>query len=139
MRLLIVEDEERLGTLLARGLRREGCAVDLARDGTAGLALARTHDYDVVVLDRDLPGVHGDLVCRELQQLEQVPRILMLTASGTVDDRVEGLALGADDYLAKPFAFREMVARVRALTRRPLQVSPPLLARGDVTLDPSRR
>ncbi|ADB51781.1 response regulator transcription factor [Conexibacter woesei] len=139
MRLLIVEDEERLGPLLARGLRREGCAVDLTQDGTTGLAFARIHTYDLVVLDRDLPGLHGDVLCSELQQLDPIPRILMLTASGTVDDRVEGLGLGADDYLAKPFAFRELIARIRALTRRPLQVTPTLLVRGDLTLDQARR
>ncbi|HEX3872713.1 MAG TPA: response regulator transcription factor [Solirubrobacteraceae bacterium] len=139
MRLLIVEDEERLNLLLARGLRREGFAVDQAADGAAGLALARVHDYDVVVLDRDLPSLHGDEICRELQGIDPVPRVLMLTASGTVDDRVAGLDLGADDYLVKPFAFRELVARVRALVRRPEPSSRPVLARGGLSLDPARR
>jgi DNA-binding response OmpR family regulator len=139
MRLLIVDDEERLGVLLARGLAREGFAVDVAQDGPSGLASARAREYEVVVLDRDLPGLHGDDLCVELHRLAPVPRILMLTASGTVEDRVEGLGLGADDYLAKPFSFRELVARVRALSRRPLEVTPPLLTRGDLSFDTTRR
>lgn len=139
MRLLIVDDEERLGLLLARGLRREGFAVDVAQDGPSGLSLARAHEYEIVVLDRDLPGLHGDELCAELQRLEPVPRILMLTAAGSVEDRVDGLGLGADDYLVKPFAFRELVARVRALARRPLEAAPPLLSRGGLSLDTVRR
>jgi DNA-binding response OmpR family regulator len=139
VRVLIVEDEERLNLLLARGLRREGFAVDQATDGPSGLALARVHDYDVVVLDRDLPGLHGDAVCRDVHALDPAPRVLMLTALGGVDDRIAGLELGADDYLAKPFAFRELVARLRALMRRPAHRHPPLLARGDLALDPARR
>jgi DNA-binding response OmpR family regulator len=138
VRLLIVEDEERLNLLLTRGLRREGFAVDPAPDGPTGLALARTHDYAVVLLDRDLPGLHGDQLCRALHELDPVPRVLMLTAAGGVDDRVAGLELGADDYLAKPFAFRELVARVRALGRRPQATQRPVLARGGVQLDLTR-
>jgi len=139
VRLLIVEDEERLNLLLARGLRREGFAVDQAEDGAAGLALAQTHRYAVVVLDRDLPELHGDELCRRLQALDPVPRVLMLTAAAAINDRVTGLELGADDYLVKPFAFRELVARVRALTRRPQESHPPVLARGELSLDPARR
>lgn len=139
MRLLIVEDEERLNVLLVRGLRHAGFAVDSATDGADGLALARVHDYALVVLDRDLPGLHGDRVCRELQRLTPVPRVLMLTAAGGIDDRVEGLSLGADDYLAKPFAFRELIARVHALSRRPAAAHPTVLERGELRVDPGRR
>jgi DNA-binding response OmpR family regulator len=139
VRLLIVEDEERLNLLLTRGLRREGFAVDPAPDGPTGLTLARTNDYAVVLLDRDLPGLHGDELCRALHELDVVPRVLMLTAAGSVDDRVAGLELGADDYLAKPFAFRELVARVRALGRRPQRSQRPVLERGGVRLDLARR
>lgn len=122
---------------IARSLRREGMAVDVAYDGRAGLGLASVNDYDVVVLDRDLPAVHGDEVCRQLAGGQA--RILMLTASGAVDDRVEGLTLGADDYLPKPFALAELVARIRALGRRSAPALAPVLAAGDLTLDPSRR
>ncbi len=140
MRVLIIEDEERLATLLRRGLEREGFAIDLAHDGSTGLAQARVGDYAVVVLDRDLPARHGDDVCAELRAGDGGgPRVLMLTAAGAVDDRVRGLELGADDYLAKPFAFRELVARVRALARRPTSAHPPVLRRGGLELDPARR
>ena len=136
--MLVVEDEELLADAIARGLRREGMAVDVALDGAEALDKAGLTRYDVVVLDRDLPRVHGDDVCRRLIEQERAPRILMLTASVAVDDRVEGLMLGADDYLGKPFAFVEVVARVRALARRAQQPLPPVLARAGVTLDPGR-
>lgn len=122
---------------IARSLRRESMAVDVAYDGVTALRLAGENGYDVVVLDRDLPGVHGDDVCRQLAG--GVSRILMLTASGTVDDRVEGLTLGADDYLPKPFALAELIARVRALGRRAAPAQPPVLAFGDIRLDPHKR
>jgi DNA-binding response OmpR family regulator len=139
MRILIAEDERRLAGAIARGLRREGMAVDLAFDGAEALEKAVVNQYEVIVLDRDLPRVHGDAVCRRLAAQGGASRILMLTAAGTIDDRVEGLNLGADDYLGKPFAFRELVARVRALGRRSGEPTPPVLARYDVVLDPARR
>ena len=138
MRVLIVEDERRLAEAVARGLRHRAMAVDVAYDGEAALRKADLVDYDVVVLDRDLPGVHGDDVCRSLRAEESGPALLMLTAAGELDQIVEGLALGADDYLAKPFAFQELVARVQALGRRPRRTRPPVLARRDVELDPAR-
>jgi DNA-binding response OmpR family regulator len=138
MRVLIVEDHPRLATALADGLRREGMAIDVAFDGTEAMSHVAINRYDVVVLDRDLPGVHGDQVCRSLIQRTET-RVLMLTAASTIRDRVEGLELGADDYLPKPFDFTELVARIRALARRAVAPLPPTLARGDVTLDPSRR
>jgi DNA-binding response OmpR family regulator len=137
MRVLVVEDESLLANAVARGLRREGMAVDVAADGESALRRVEIDAYDVVVLDRDLPVVHGDDVCRRLVARDTAPRVLMLTASGTVADRVEGLSIGADDYLGKPFAFAELVARVRALARRPATARPPILERGDVTLDPA--
>ncbi len=121
---------------IARSLRREGMAVDVAYDGRVALELATVNSYEVVVLDRDLPGVHGDEVCRQLAGAQA--RILMLTASGAVDDRVEGLSLGADDYLPKPFALAELVARIRALGRRATAAVPPVLIAGDLILDPGR-
>ena len=139
MRVLVVEDHRRLARAVAEGLRREGIAVDLAFDGDDALAHAAANDYDVVVLDRDLPGVHGDEVCRRLVASGGENRVLMLTAASTIGDRVEGLGLGADDYLPKPFAFAELVARIRALARRPSAALPPTLTRGDVSLDPARR
>ncbi len=139
MRVLVAEDEARVADAVVRGLRREGLAVDLAPDGASALFKARVHDYDVVVLDRDLPELHGDEVCRALAAEQPDTKVLMLTASGTLDDLVDGLALGADDYLAKPFAFAELVARVHALARRNGQARPPLLRAGDVELDPARR
>jgi DNA-binding response OmpR family regulator len=139
VRVLLVEDEEVLARAIARGLRREGMAVDLAFDGAQALEKAAVNQYEVIVLDRDLPRVHGDAVCRRLASQGGPARILMLTAAGTIDDRVEGLNLGADDYLGKPFAFRELVARVRALGRRSSEPTPPVLARYDVVLDPARR
>ena len=139
MRVLLVEDHEKLATSVAAGLRREGMAVDIALDGETGLERALVVNYDVVVLDRDLPGLHGDDVCRSLVMEESPSRVLMLTAAGAVDDKVDGLALGADDYLAKPFAFAELVARIRALARRSRPSLPPQLAHGDLRLDPARR
>jgi DNA-binding response OmpR family regulator len=139
VRILIVEDEEPLAEAVARGLRREGMAVDVALDGDEGHEKATVTRYDVVVLDRDLPGMSGDELCREIVASGQLTRVIMLTASGSVADRVEGLSLGADDYLAKPFAFDELVARVRALARRSTPVTPPVLRAGDLELDPARR
>ncbi len=137
MRVLVVEDEDLLANAVARGLRQEGMAVDVAGDGRSALDKVAVNAYDVVVLDRDLPVVHGDDVCREIVGREDAPRVIMLTASGGVDDLVDGLALGADDYLGKPFAFPELVARVRALARRPPSARPPVLERGDLRLDPA--
>jgi two-component system, OmpR family, response regulator VanR len=138
MRVLVAEDEQRVAEAVARGLRREGSAVDVALDGTSALAKARAFDYDVLVLDRDLPETHGDVVCRAVNAERPETRVLMLTAYGEVDDLVEGLAMGADDYLAKPFAFGELVARVRALARRAQTGRPAVLERKGVRLDPAR-
>lgn len=134
-----MEDHSRLAGALVEGLRREGMAVDVALDGADALAHVTVNGYDVVVLDRDLPKVQGDQVCKALVASESSTRVLMLTAASTIRDRVEGLELGADDYLPKPFEFPELVARVRALARRAVAPLPPTLARGDVTLDPARR
>ncbi len=139
MRVLVVEDEERLAATVARGLGRYGMAVDVALDGEDGLLKAMVNDYDVVVLDRDLPGRHGDDVCRRIRAEGRRAGILMLTASGEVESRVEGLRLGADDYLPKPFAFDELVARVQALARRAQPPVPPILSRAGITLDSARR
>ncbi len=139
MRVLIVEDHEELATVVAAGLRREGMAVDTALDGGTALQRAFVHSYDVVVLDRDLPDVHGDQVCARLADGGGRPRVLMLTASGTIEDRVAGLSLGADDYLPKPFAFAELVARIRALGRRSQPALPPVVQKGDLSLDSGRR
>jgi DNA-binding response OmpR family regulator len=139
MRILVVEDHRRLAAAVAAGLRQEGMAVDLAFDGADALAHTGVNDYDVVVLDRDLPEVHGDEVCRTLMAGGGGCRVLMLTASSTVRDRVEGLGLGADDYLPKPFDFAELVARIRALARRATAAVPPTLEHGDLLLDPARR
>jgi DNA-binding response OmpR family regulator len=139
MRVLIAEDERRLAEAIARGLRREGMAVDLAPDGTDALVKARVIRYDVLVLDRDLPGVHGDEVCRAVRGERPETGILMLTAAGAVEDLVEGLSLGADDYLAKPFRFAELVARIRALARRSSPRPPPVLHHADLELDPAAR
>jgi DNA-binding response OmpR family regulator len=138
-RVLLVEDHEMLATRVAAALRREGMAVDVALDGPGGLERALVTAYDVVVLDRDLPGLHGDDVCRSLLAEGRSSRVLMLTAAGTIGDKVDGLAMGADDYLPKPFAFAELVARIRALARRSRPPLPPLLVRGDLRLDPGRR
>jgi DNA-binding response OmpR family regulator len=122
---------------IARSLRREGMAVDVAYDGARALELTEINSYEIVLLDRDLPRVHGDEVCRALAG--RPARVLMLTAADSIDDRVDGLTLGADDYLVKPFALAELVARIRALGRRPAVAHPPILAVGDVSLDPNRR
>ncbi|MGO9909334.1 MAG: response regulator transcription factor [Solirubrobacteraceae bacterium] len=139
MRILVAEDHRRLANAVAEGLRREGMAVDVAYDGADALAHAALLRYDVVVLDRDLPRVHGDDVCRKLIAEHGETRVLMLTAASTIRDRIEGLGLGADDYLTKPFDFDELVARVRALARRTGPALPPTLSHGDLTVDPARR
>jgi DNA-binding response OmpR family regulator len=139
MRVLLVEDHKELAETVATVLRREGMAIDLALDGGDALAHADLNDYDVVVLDRDLPGVHGDDVCRRLVARRYPGRVLMLTASGTVEDRIGGLDLGADDYLSKPFSVGELAARIRALRRRAGTPLPPVLTSGDLRLDPARR
>jgi DNA-binding response OmpR family regulator len=139
MRVLVVEDFEVLARAIGTGLRREGMAVDVVLDGNDALDHLALTRYDVVVLDRDLPGAHGDEVCRSLAAGGSGSRVLMLTAASTVADRVDGLGLGADDYLPKPFDFSELVARVRALARRSAPALPPTLESGDVRLDPSRR
>jgi DNA-binding response OmpR family regulator len=138
MRILLVEDEERLADTIARGLRHEGMAVDVVLDGRSALTKAAVNNYDVIVLDRNLPMVHGDDVCRELVSRKSLSRILMLTAAGSIQDRVTGLDLGADDYLPKPFALKELVARIRALGRRTAAPASPVLAAGDLILDPAR-
>jgi DNA-binding response OmpR family regulator len=139
MRVLVVEDFEVMATAIGTGLRREGMAVDVVLDGDDALEHLAVTRYDVVVLDRDLPGTHGDEVCRRLVAGPTGSRVLMLTAASTVKERVDGLGLGADDYLTKPFDFAELVARVRALGRRSAAPLPPVLEAGDVSLDPSRR
>jgi DNA-binding response OmpR family regulator len=139
MRVLVVEDEELLADSIARGLRYEGVAVDIALDGDQALEKAAVNSYDVVVLDRDLPVVHGDEVCKVLVAVGRGERILMLTAARSLNDRVDGLDLGADDYLPKPFAFDELIARVRALARRSPLTSPPTMIAGDVAVDTARR
>jgi DNA-binding response OmpR family regulator len=139
MRVLVVEDQAELAETVATGLRREGMAVDVALDGASALQRAVVHEYDVIVLDRDLPALHGDRVCAELVERGVRARVLMLTASGEIEDRVVGLGMGADDYLPKPFAFAELVARVRALTRRAQPALAPTLRNGELTLDPARR
>ncbi|MFB4318277.1 response regulator transcription factor [Actinomadura sp. 21ATH] len=140
MRVLVAEDHAELARSVARVLNREGMAVDVALDGRAALDRTALTDYDVLVLDRDLPVVHGDDVCRALAaRPHRRTRVLMLTASGTVADRVEGLSLGADDYLPKPFAYAELVARIRALGRRAQPALPPILEHGDLRLDPAQR
>ena len=139
MRVLVVEDHEVLARTLGTGLRREGMAVDVVLDGDDALERTAVTRYDVIVLDRDLPGLHGDEVCRHLVAQGSSTRVLMLTAASTVKDRVAGLGLGADDYLPKPFDFSELVARVRALGRRATVPLPPTLECGDVTVDPAAR
>ncbi|MFJ9638476.1 response regulator transcription factor [Streptomyces sp. NPDC101178] len=139
MRVLVVEDEEFLAGMIAEGLRRDAVAVDIAPDGPTALEKLRFGAYDVMILDRDLPGLHGDEVCRRVVAARLLTRILMLTASGTVRDRVAGLGLGADDYLTKPFAYDELLARVLALGRRSRPALPPVLERAGLTLDTARR
>jgi DNA-binding response OmpR family regulator len=139
MKVLVVEDFEPMARAIVTGLRRDGMAVDAVYDGCAALDQLAMTRYDVVVLDRDLPGVHGDEVCRRLAAGRSPSRILMLTAAGALTDRVEGLNIGADDYLAKPFDFPELTARVRALGRRAAIPLPPVLACGDIRLNPAGR
>ena len=139
MRVLVIEDDRELAEAIGVGLRREQMAVDLAFDGDAGLERALVYGYDVIVLDRDLPRICGDDVCAQLVEQGSRSRVLMLTAAATIEDRVDGLHLGADDYLPKPFAFAELVARIRALFRRAQPAMPPVLEHGDLRLDPARR
>jgi DNA-binding response OmpR family regulator len=139
MRVLVIEDDEELAETVAAGLRQARMAVDVALDGEAGLARALVNDYDVIVLDRDLPAVHGDEVCARLVAAGGRSRVLMLTGATANDDLVEGLGLGADDYLAKPFAFAVLVARIGALSRRAQPSIPPVLQSSDVVLDPAKR
>lgn len=139
MRVLVVEDEEFFADAIATGLRRDGLAVDVALDGEAAMRRIEVNSYDVVVLDRDLPLRHGDEVCRSLVRDAPETRVLMLTAAASVDDRVEGLRIGADDYLVKPFAFRELLARVRSLARRGGVRAPEVLEFQELRLLPARR
>jgi DNA-binding response OmpR family regulator len=139
MRVLVVEDHPRLAATVATVLRRDGMAVDVAFDGREALARISVTTYDVVVLDRDLPGVQGDEVCRSLVADGSPSGVLMLTAAGTLEDRVEGLGIGADDYLPKPFHLAELVARIRALARRSRPALPPTLVHGDLELDSAHR
>ncbi|GAB3003447.1 response regulator transcription factor [Actinosynnema sp. NPDC050801] len=139
MRVLVVEDDEEMALTVATGLRRAHMAVDVAFDGTDGLERALCTDYDVIVLDRDLPGTHGDDVCAALIAAGCRGRVLMLTAAATTDDLVDGLGLGADDYLPKPFDFRALVARIGALARRAHPAVPPVLRHGDLVVDTARR
>ncbi|MBE1530909.1 response regulator transcription factor [Actinomadura algeriensis] len=139
MRVLVVEDERLLADAIAEWLRDDAHAVDLAYDGAAALERVHVNDYDVVVLDRDLPLVHGDDVCRAMVRADASARVLMLTAAAEITDRVDGLGLGADDYLTKPFAFPELAARVLALGRRSRPAAPPTLRRAGIALDPARR
>jgi DNA-binding response OmpR family regulator len=139
MRILVIEDDAETAELVATGLRRERMAVDVAFDGRDGLHRALVYDYDVIVLDRDLPGMHGDDVCKQLVAAGCRARVLMLTAAGTTEDLVDGLGLGADDYLAKPFDFPVLVARITALTRRAQRSTGGMAGCADVTLDTSKR
>jgi DNA-binding response OmpR family regulator len=139
MRVLVVEDHRELAATIAVGLRREGMAVDIAFDGEQALRQTVREPYDVILLDRDLPKRHGDEVCRALVARGSNARVLMLTAADTIENRVEGLGLGADDYLSKPFAFAELVARVRALGRRNAAAQPPVISGSGITLDTVRR
>jgi DNA-binding response OmpR family regulator len=138
MRVLVIDDDAELAEAIGVGLRRERMAVDVATGGADGLERAQLAGYDVIVLDRDLPDVHGDEVCTRLVAAGCRSRLLMLTAAATIEDRVDGLGLGADDYLPKPFAFTELVARIRALFRRAQPALPPVLERRGVRLDPGR-
>jgi DNA-binding response OmpR family regulator len=139
LRVLVVEDDRELAEAVATGLRRAQIAVDIAADGESGLEKALVTSYDVIVLDRDLPGLHGDEVCRTLVAKGSRSRVLMLTAAATIEDRVDGLGLGADDYLPKPFVFAELLARVQALFRRAQPAIPPILVYGDLELDTGKR
>ncbi len=139
MRVLVIEDDEELAETVAAGLRQARMAVDVALDGESGLARALIHDYEVIVLDRDLPRLHGDQVCARIVAMGGRSRVLMLTGAAANEDLVEGLGLGADDYLAKPFAFAVLVARIGALARRAQPSIPPVLAHGDLVLDTATR
>ncbi|GAA2158675.1 response regulator transcription factor [Actinomadura napierensis] len=139
MRVLVAEDERMLADSIAEGLRAEALAVDVVYDGDAALERLGVNDYDVLVLDRDLPVVHGDDVCRAVVDSGALVRVLMLTAAAAVPARVDGLRIGADDYLTKPFAFEELVARILALGRRARPAAPPALERAGIRLDPSRQ
>ncbi|MFI0354884.1 response regulator transcription factor [Actinomadura sp. 9N407] len=139
MRVLVVEDEPLLADAIAEWLREAAHAVDVVYEGGSALERLAVNDYDVVVLDRDLPVVHGDEVCRQITEGGPATRVLMLTAAAEITDRVDGLGLGADDYLTKPFAFPELAARVLALGRRSRPAAPPVLRRSGITLDPARR
>jgi DNA-binding response OmpR family regulator len=139
VRVLVIEDDRELAEAIGTGLRLEQMAVDVAFDGEAGLERALVYGYDVIVLDRDLPGMHGDDLCAHLVRQGCRGRVLMLTAAATIEDRVDGLSIGADDYLPKPFAFAELVARIRALLRRAQPALPPVLVCGELRLDPARR
>jgi DNA-binding response OmpR family regulator len=139
VRVLVIEDDGELAEAIGVGLRRAQMAVDVALDGRSGLQRALVEDYDVIVLDRDLPGLHGDEVCAELVAAGARSRVLMLTAAATIEERVAGLAVGADDYLPKPFAFAELIARVGALVRRSQPALPPVLVHGDLRVDTSGR
>ncbi|HEV3055077.1 MAG TPA: response regulator transcription factor [Solirubrobacteraceae bacterium] len=139
MRVLVIEDDEELAETVAAGLRDARMAVDVALDGEAGLARALVHDYEVIVLDRDLPRIHGDQVCERLVAAGGRSRVLMLTGAAQTDDLVDGLGLGADDYLTKPFPFAVLVARIAALARRAQPSIPPVLQSGDVVLDTATR
>jgi DNA-binding response OmpR family regulator len=139
VRVLVVEDDRELAEAVATGLRRAQIAVDVAADGVSGLEKALVSSYDVIVLDRDLPRLHGDEVCKRLVARGSRSRVLMLTAAATIDDRVDGLGLGADDYLPKPFVFAELLARVQALFRRAQPAIPPILVHGDLELDTGKR
>jgi two-component system, OmpR family, response regulator VanR len=137
MRVLIAEDERRLADTLADGLRTRGLAVDVAHDGEQALFKARVYPYDVIVLDRDMPRVHGDEVCRAVNAEQPRTKVLMLTAAVAEEELVDGLALGADDYMGKPFSFAELLARIDALGRRSGEARPAVLRRGDIELDPA--
>jgi DNA-binding response OmpR family regulator len=139
MRVLVIEDDEEMAEAIAFGLRQTGTAVDIALDGSAGFARATVNDYDVIVLDRDLPGMHGDELCARLVDSECRSRVLMLTAAAEAEDLVDGLGLGADDYLPKPFDFAVLVARIGALFRRAQPAIPPVLRCADLVVDTARR
>jgi DNA-binding response OmpR family regulator len=139
VRVLVIEDDRELAEAIGAGLRLEQMAVDVAFDGDSGLERALTYGYDVIVLDRDLPRMHGDDLCAHLVREGRRSRVLMLTAAATIEDRVDGLGIGADDYLPKPFAFAELVARIRALFRRAQPALPPVLESGELRLDPAQR
>jgi DNA-binding response OmpR family regulator len=139
VRVLVIEDDREMAETVAVGLRRKQMAVDVAFDGAAGLHRALINDYDVIVLDRDLPAVHGDDVCAELITAGRRSRVLMLTAAASMDDLVDGLGIGADDYLPKPFDFPVLVARIGALLRRAQPAIPPVLRHGDLCVDTAQR